>query len=587
MYKNNLIMSLFLIVVVMTTNNCGLQSHRSQLRALPYSQAEKLADFDTAVGYFKSYYAPLEYKEKKWNVSYPQIFSDLRVEVENTKTDAEFEGVMARLIAAMRDGHVGIRIPNQKRYSLAFATDNIDGNFVIIQVNKAVKKYGLTLGDQLVALDGETPATIVERLSRYQSIGYEGIDKHIHALMVTNRRYVQPQFNKSLVTIKRKKDGATFDVFMPWVESSNDLDKVPGLPSPKLTELSELDASLALDDWSMSIMKMGDAKPHFLNAAVLAKYSFIEAGLTDAEWAKVQIDGKPADGKPAVIYSVFYRHNKKLVYMIRIPKYGYGGVEAKRNVATYEALLKKYQSIADVLVIDQTHNPGGSVGYLEALVKLFLVKPGPGFAFSVRADRLWLRNLKRFMTTKEFQGQSAAEKAQWLTTYHDIDAANENGDFLAPPMAFSTPILMDKAVWKKPILLLIDEYCGSGGDAFPMLLKGHKRATLFGSRTMGLGGNVSQMPELPYSGHQIRLTRSLFYMYRTDYTLPDDAIIENNGVSPHIPYVVGSKDHADQFVGYVKAFSDAAVNLIKNDLGDANTIVGDANAVMIDANANL
>ncbi len=95
--------------------------------------------------------------------------------------------------------------------------------------------------------------------------------------------------------------------------------------------------------------------------------------------------------------------------------------------------------------------------------------------------------------------------------------------------------------------MLIDEMSGSGGDAFPSLMKGYGRATLVGTRTMGLGGHVEEQPNLTYSQLSWRTTKSLFYR-------PDGVAVENNGAVPDYPYTITREDFMYEYADYQKFY---------------------------------
>ena len=110
------------------------------------------------------------------------------------------------------------------------------------------------------------------------------------------------------------------------------------------------------------------------------------------------------------------------------------------------------------------------------------------------------------------------------------------GDFLTDFSAFAPDLYKpNRITYTKPIIMLIDELSGSGGDAFPGLMQGYGRAKLLGTTTSGLGGHVVPMPDLTFSRMTIRMTKSLFYR-------PDGTPIENNGAEPDIDYAITVDD---------------------------------------------
>ncbi len=522
-----------------------VQKPVSSLESQPFSKTEKLLDLDVAFNHFKKYYAPLQYKEKTLGITYDAVFSKLRAEAEASSTDQEFFNVLGKLVDSFKDGHVSVSIPGMAKYSLPLSLDYFDGHYVVVQVDANFSTdTGVSVGDELLAMDGSPSHEIASKTLEYRSFGYDRADQRFAAFKLTHRDHVTPKANQVYLDFKRASDGAQYNVMTFWKKETGIAAKPSG-------------ASIRSEITDASILLFGENTPFFYTDKARNAFNFVKVGLTEEQWRDAGEQGKPFD-----VFALLYRYEGKNVLLIRIPTYSIDDADLKRNVRSYELLLKAYSNLADVLVIDQTHNPGGNVEYVEELARLFMNRPGPSFAFAPRADRLWLRFVDKILTPSEL---GTADRQYFTNVYREIDAANERGDFLAPSIALTrrTSTIVENKAWSKPVLLLIDELCGSGGDGFPMILKGNNAAKLFGNRTAGMGGNVDSVPALPNTGATFQLTRSLFYLATPDGSLPEAAIIENNGVTPHIERAYGYSDFQDGFAKYVKDFSSAAVGLIQ------------------------
>lgn len=534
---------------------CGLQvqSQKSTPQALPYNQQQKLLDFDTAVDYFKNYYAPLKYKERSLKIDSNEVFSTLREAVKATKTNHEFHQVLARLAATFQDGHISLQIPSQRQYRLPFQIDYIDGQFVVLNTFPFLDPLDIRRGDTLVSIDGQSPQEIVEILKQFHNFGYHLYNQRLLSLLITRRLFLKPNANRSRVVFKRQRDGAHLSVDLPWHIIDPTWSKEERLPS--LRQENELITQFdqpALRTAASEQLGLGGTVPFFINGKNIAKFKFTTAQLTRADIAPFDIENI------AEVFAATYEYQGKKVLIIRIPKYPSG--DTKILLGTYRAILTKYHSLVDVLVIDQTRNPGGSASLVEDLAKLFLTKPGPSVAFAPRADYKWLRKFEAL--EKSIPAENPWMRTIYRNIFDDIDAANESGQFLAPPINLvSFSAIVGEGIWTKPILLLIDELSGSGGDMFPLIMKSHGRAVLFGNRTAGMGGNVESMPELPFSGITISMTRSLFYLHGDENTA-NKVIIENNGVSPHIQHQVSMEDFLGEYAEYIDKFSQAAIELL-------------------------
>lgn len=541
----DLISTLFVSLLL---SSCAPDTRSTAEAVRPLEASEKLLDFDLATSYFKSFYAPLQYKEKLLNVDYDNVFAQLREEAASSKNDQEFYQVLGKLVASMKDGHVSVQIPRLTRYTLPFFLDYLDGKYIIVEITDQnfSETTGIKVGDEVLNIDGKEIEEIAQSQLHFTTLGYEKADKRLGAFLASRASYIKPESLQSFVKVKRSSDGAVFVADTFWSVSKKSISIETDLNSHKMFS--------TIGD--TSINQFGAPESFFYTPAAKGKFKFTKIAIPQDEW-NLEFGDKPAN-----IFALLYKFEGKTVLLVRIPSYGVNDEEHKRNIQSYKQILQKYENLADVLVIDQTHNPGGSVSYVEDLASLFLKNPGPSMAFKPRADRLWLTDISDWLNTADL---SEAFKKYLKNAYTVIEESNERGDFLGPQIALTrtSATLTEVKAWNKPVLLLIDELCGSGGDAFPMILKGNKAATLFGHRTAGMGGNVSSMDALPHSGAQFKLTRSLFYLASPDGTLSDEAIIENNGVSPDIQRDYGLVDYKEGFVTYIEDFSKAAIGLIK------------------------
>jgi C-terminal processing protease CtpA/Prc len=531
---------------------CQGTTNESSTKARELTKEEKTLDMEVAFNNFRQYYAPLHYKAKILKTDYEAVFAQLREEAAQTKSDQEFYDVMGKLVDSFKDGHVGVRYPGLDTFSLPFSLDYFDGHYVVENIDPEFSKIsGVKVGDDLVAIDGVSAREIASQLLQFGSIGYDKADERVAAARMTNRRFMTPKSSQVYLDFRRASDGSVFNVPTLWSRNPGIIAKSSG---------TKLMNGLVSDLAESSVRLFGKRNPFFSTPKVEESFGFVKVGVTAEQWAAAGQSGAPFD-----VFAALYRHQGKTILLIRIPSYSLPSPtieEVNRNVKTYEILLKQYSNLADVLVLDQTHNPGGSVDYVEQLSRLFFKRPGPGFGFKPRADRLWLEGVNLAVIES---GENQQLRQYFKGIYSLLDAANTAGEFLGPQMSLTgaTTTLVENTAWSKPILLLIDELCGSGGDAFPMLMKGNKVATLFGHRTSGLGGNVEELPPLPNSRAVFRMTRSFFYLASPDGKLEETAIIENNGVSPDMERTYGYEDFKDQFSTYVRDFSNAAVGLVK------------------------
>jgi C-terminal processing protease CtpA/Prc len=127
-------------------------------------------------------------------------------------------------------------------------------------------------------------------------------------------------------------------------------------------------------------------------------------------------------------------------------------------------------------------------------------------------------------------------------------AANASERGLTPPIALDAldnqrqPTRDNEGAiiaYTRPIMVLIDEFSASGGDAFAAVMQDNSRAALFGYRTTGAGGNVTQWRAGSYSEAIVTLTESLMsrsFERPAKEGYPTSLYVENVGVHPDFEY---------------------------------------------------
>jgi hypothetical protein len=112
--------------------------------------------------------------------------------------------------------------------------------------------------------------------------------------------------------------------------------------------------------------------------------------------------------------------------------------------------------------------------------------------------------------------------------------------------------------YTKPILMLINELDFSGGDFMPAMMQDNKRAILFGARTSGAGGFVSQA-SFPNNNGIVGFSYTGSIAERPETLLK----IENLGVTPDIVYSLTVDDLQNGYQSYKNAVNEAVQTLLK------------------------
>lgn len=526
------------------------------------SSEENTEDFDAIASGVEKYYGPYEFKERRFGYKIKDLAREYREKVSSAQSEAEAFGYYAQFLGALRDGHVSIRPSSVGEAAYNFKTPNlvaspIGDRFILAVVDPSLAIDNIAVGDELLTVDDQPPRDLALEIAKYQSVGNDLSDllqsarifnrpAWMHTLKPT-RPYTEIQIKKSNGLVLKKK--------LIWKKEAT-VGNEPKL-IPYGTNQTQISTTL-LELKEAGLESIGAVNPFFANNIVRTVFGLKRVRPTAETMAEFKVSAPAVE----MVYSGIYKYQGKTILLVRNPSYAPSYPDLSELVRAYAAVLYDYKDLADVLVIDQTHNPGGSVQYVLDLFSLYSKQQAKSMVQFFNADRKWMSVLAAEAAGLQATNSHLALIA--LDIKNLIESSYDQGMKITPtPVGFNGEFYLDaKAIWSKPILVLIDQVSGSGGDAFPMLMKANGVAKLFGQRTMGLGGNVEAIVTLPVSGGSVRLTRGLFTTYSPEGEYPDNTLIENNGVTPDISYEHNIEDARRGYVNYFNTFSSEAIKLL-------------------------
>lgn len=536
------------------------ESSPQGLRPLTPREAE--VDFDFMVNTFRDQYGPLEYKEQRFDFSFENWAAQNRARLKDATSDAEIFAVFAEFLTKFQDGHVsiGFRVNNANvnRYSIPIFLTPVAGKALVADVPAGLASE-IRMGDEVLTIDGETPAQLLAKVLKYRSWATPESNEHL-MFAIFNRDFhmvdLIPKKNAARVTFKKPDGKVLSEDFIwkvqPWTQDRFVEDVRVNLMAPMVSELQ--------DAAGASLLTMAKPVPFFATEQVKKKYGFIQVTANEEFRKKYGL----ADSEKPDIFAALYRFNGKNILLVRNFVYSHQDFSNAVYMKGYKAVLDQWDDVADVLVLDQTHNGGGS--YCEEFFQLFINESKDAFVQSCNVDRKWITDFKVVWPEAATKAKSPVDLiAAYRAMGSTVEQAYDRGELMSDPV----PIMGGGAKvgpldysWKKPMLVLVDELAGSCGDAYPMLIKNNNVAKIFGKRTMGLGGNV-EVFILPISQTRVSLTRGLFTSNRDDKAYTPELMVENNGVIPDYPYEHTVEDFRAGFVAYVKTFSEKALEQIK------------------------
>jgi hypothetical protein len=574
----------------------GVVSSEQSVRSL--TKEEALQELDQIEIAIASLYGPLTFKKERFGFDLANEVAKAREATRLGSTEGDYVRAVQRLLHGLHDGHVGYTFPLRgdasTNYKLPLLFTPIEDRFVVATIGPELgTSTELARGDELVSFDGTKPSELFASLTGFDSRGTPESARHAIAQRFTTRSFVLP---RELLPTRPKADlvlrngaGKEYSVSIFW---RKDHGGVEGQSAPAATMTAHaLDRSFYSGETAslvteLSIDERGKSRPFFLTDAVRKKFGWREVAPSKATLAALAVkvpetDASAKDDDRFIWMRAYqYAFEGKRLLFVRFPSYSPPKSNYADNVKWFAGLLKEAQATepaaggaeptavtpADVLVIDDTHNPGGALSLVTGLASVLTDKPIGSFVQENRADRRWIKLFLDFASS----ASSDEDRLEWTARAGAVEKAFDAHQLLAPPLALAAvagtkdetgqPVLRPSSItqWTRPVLVLTDELSASGGDFFPAIVQRNGIGKTFGARTTGAGGSVEEVLTLPHSQAKLRLTRGLAYVHREGQKVPSSELIENNGVAPDFPHAITLADFRAGFTGYVEAFSNVA-----------------------------
>jgi len=532
---------------------------------------QKAAEFQQLSAIYSKNYAPYEWKRDTQNFDLLHLIPWLE-RARATKDDLDFADLMVEYVSKLNDGHDVLTLRSTYFAYLGFDVDFYDGKPLIEFIDRALlprTRFPFDIGDELISIDGFSPAELSERFWKYSICANDLATKRQSALWFTYRdqRFIPRAHelsNTARVVIRRSADGIQQTANITWFKSGTPMTSFGKLPRilatadpvtpsnasaaarQRVQQLSNLRAPRSMH---RTVLGVGVRSPLFVMPA-----GFVQRlGRTGAD----------------AFFSGTYTANGLRIGYIRIPDFD--PVVSSVAATQFTTEVAFMQANTDGLVIDILRNPGGLVGYTNFLISTLMPDYHRVLGFEIRATSAWVADYSQLLAESESLGDPPWVTALWRATFNDIRQANSENRGRTGSLALDSgpdfePSLTrppyqsrgQNAAYTKPILVLIDEFTASGGDAFAATMQDNKRALLFGTRTMGLGGSVYGWSLDGYAEVDLSVTASLMTRkdnVSTNGQYPVTTYIENVGVHPDIPHEFmteanlrnGGRDYVDAF----------------------------------------
>ncbi|MBI2787060.1 MAG: protease-like activity factor CPAF [Elusimicrobia bacterium] len=577
-----------------TFRSNGLRPSFAPAKASDAAQTQQrmLASLYQVASIFAEQYAPLDMKKDRFQLDLKREYDTAKAAIlaNPAITTREFQDLLAKLVASMRDYHVSISFHSTESSKLPFSVAGAEGRYYLTYIDREklpLEVFPFKMGDELVAFEGKPTAEAVAEIAGRMTGNTAQTDQRMAEMFLTNRRRARgdndiPRGGAEIVI---RSKGEFYKVVLPWDYTPELLAQDVPLRNAGMLEPEGLIGGAAAG-------RSGPVRAGFFSsvgkaivAAVHPLIDLFSSMRSEAADNPFMIGARksfvPRLGKilwrsdedshfDAYIFET--KDGKKKGY-IRIAAYDGDYAE----VQEFAKIIAKFQAETEALVIDQVSNPGGSVFYLYALASHLtdkpLVTPRHRLIIGESDAHESADFLLQLMRQQQGGASKLKEKKKKTKAGEEEEPPNAggypvDGKFMALMVqsaqfilkAFNagsrfTDLIHVKGVadidpapkaeerYTKPILLLTNALDFSGGDFFPAIMQDNKRATILGVRTAGAGGIVNAYSVDQFGIDHLSATGSLAER-------PNGQPIENLGVTPDIPYEITAKDLRTGFAEY-------------------------------------
>jgi len=522
--------------------------------------AQKTADFMQLAGLYAKNYAPYELRRDLFGFDLYNLQPWL-TQVNQSTDDITFYDICARYVAALQDSHDEFILPTDFEAWLHMDTDIYDGNILIGDIDRAylpARTYPFVVGDQIVSVDGVAAADLVQNFIPYAFNGSGNKTSQMRIAAGTIMDRLQEIFPKAAqipanaTVVVKRQNGNVETYSIPWDKTGTPIVSVGPVASPHVqaaaspaaggTGARNLAAATAIrrrppqsriNPWGLwegpPAAIAPDPVPDYMQAMkkvtlgrALSPLHAVSAGIfpfgnpapvfSPPAGFKLRLGSKATDQFVSGTFPV----GKFTVGYIRIYTMEPPSETTALNQFYNEIIF--LQQNTDGLVVDVMANGGGDGCYSQELGAGLIPYTFRGLAASLRATQNWVEDFSSSLYSAEAEGAP-----QWVielyTSYlSQVQTAlsQNRGDTgslpFCGPSFDQTPITDSKGnnlAYTKPILVLTDNFTLSAAEIFAMFMQDSKRATLFGTRTDGGGGNVVEFNATDYSEGFSRITESL------------------------------------------------------------------------------
>jgi hypothetical protein len=496
--------------------------------------------------------------------------------VEQAAANLNFIDRMQATIARFQDTHFRFFSYNPSpRIALGFEVAFVDGRYQIIALSPDIMRFNalsrssqdytsLSVGDEVLAIDGRSPRLLVEELSQYQSSSTKAYAKIRATKALTDRDYVYPQQRLTTWTIKRP-DGTTLRIEFPWYMDGQH----SRLDARVLLRARGFDETSEFEHIKKTLAALDSRSPYDYT---LTNSSGFQARGPLSGMSGIQSWNRSGSTNPA-IRTGYIEHQGQRIGVLQI--YGFGSPVQKSDeyedvqfLEPIRAFVKTLKTEQLPLIIDLRSNGGGDP-YLAIGMMSIIARPGDRYATTTQSFRV-TRRVRQLV--ESFSVSASLDltnyDAEQAARYYMKKAVRERAPYTAV-YADAKPIEADATVggYEGKIVAMVTPSCISACDVQAMLFKSSGRVRIVGGHSNGTGaggrGNKIFDSNSWVDGNQVlelSIPNELFgYPGPVDQLTFEDARdlerlnSENRPVHPDVEYFPVIGDFSDHGKGWLES----------------------------------
>ncbi len=533
--------------------------------AAQLTTAQREQDFLTLAGVFAKRYAPANWKIQALNANLFQV-SPWLDKIRAARTDLEFLEICAQYVSSLQDGHAQFIAPGNFLADLGFYTDLYDDRLLIDFIDRTLlpaRDYPFAVGDELVSLDGRPAKDVMNEFAKLHTYANPRYSLRIAADALTYRRQSDiPSAGLLGATARvqiRRQGGAVEDYTIPWYTEGTQITKFGALPgffgreSQRGREndlLRPNEGTTEIPLWQKTHDRFKRWSLREENDPLRRGRKFnLESGAEDARRYYLGYGSvRPVWDLPSGFVIRQGRNSSDYfltgTYQSEGKRIGYMRIGAFDTLSTgqtqlLDAEINFFNANTDGLVVDVMRNPGGGCSLATIAQRLMSAPTFTHFSETIRPTFDQVAAYDEIISLLEVLGAPTYLLELYRFERKQLLDALQDGRGLTgavPACFFDLTVNSSPNSYKKPLILLVDDFSTSAADIFAGIIQDNNRGKLVGTRTSGAGGRVELVSAGPYSEALTTNTASLVIRAK-DYQypgFPSSPYIENVGVRPDI-----------------------------------------------------